>query len=191
MLERQVHLLDPLWRFYLPQVGKLSNHTDNTCKMLGGQGYIICYKVEKLFYSLLITSFYTFRELAMIREQEKAEKRAQVIKHSSRHSRFGGTFTVSNVQSISQRSLIVHSGPSKAVKTATNFDANKQPRKRPKNRRPITEDEMTRRSTLCIRIFLKEFCTQFLENCYNPLMYAVKVSGGLKIFYIEYNLTAK
>ena len=31
-----------------------------------------------------------------------------------------------------------------------------------------------RRSTLSIRMFLKEFCVQFLENCYNPLMAAVK-----------------
>jgi hypothetical protein len=93
-----------------------------------------------------------------------------------RHSRFGGTFTVANVKSISQRDLIVHAGPSKAAAAASNLDAGKQPRKKPRNRRPVEDAEVTRRSTLCIRVFLREFCVQFLENCYNPLMYAVKVS---------------
>ena len=32
------------------------------------------------------------------------------------------------------------------------------------------------RSTLSIRLFLKEFCILFVENCYNSLMHAVKVS---------------
>ena len=111
----------------------------------------------------------------MIREQEKAEKRAQVMKTSSRHSRFGGTFTVANMKSITSNDMIFHQGPSKADKIS--FDHNKKPKKRPKNRKPIKEEELTRKSTLCIRIFLKEFCIQFLENCYNPLMYAVKVRG--------------
>ena len=56
------------------------------------------------------------------------------------------------------------------------FDITKKPKKKPKNRQPIKGQEVSRRSTLSIRLGLKEFCTQFLENCYNPLMYAVKVN---------------
>jgi hypothetical protein len=26
-----------------------------------------------------------------------------------------------------------------------------------------------------VRLFLRDFCSEFLENCYNPLMGAVKV----------------
>ena len=55
------------------------------------------------------------------------------------------------------------------------FDDNKRRRKRPKNRKVIVDPDPSRRSTLSIRLFLKEFCVQFLEHCYNPLMRSVKV----------------
>ena len=90
-----------------------------------------------------------------------------------RHSRFGGTFVVSNVKSISDRNLIYHNSL-KAVHDIE-FDRNKTARKRPKNRRPIVDADVTRRSTLSIRLYLRDFCVQFLDNCYNPLMRAVKV----------------
>ena len=35
--------------------------------------------------------------------------------------------------------------------------------------------DVTRRSTLSIRLYLRDFCLQFLDNCYNSLMRAVKV----------------
>ena len=37
-------------------------------------------------------------------------------------------------------------------------------------------DEHTRRSTLSIRVCMKDFCVEFIKKCYNPLMRAVKVS---------------
>jgi timeless len=78
-----------------------------------------------------------------------------------------------NTKSLSDRELIYH----KPVQDVDNFtlDLNKKPRKRPKNRKPIKDQPIVRRSTLSIRLGLKEFCVQFLENAYNPLMYAVKV----------------
>ena len=83
------------------------------------------------------------------------------------------------MKSISERDVIFHRRLGN-VKDIT-FDHNKPKKKRPKNRAPITAVELTRRSTLSIRVFLREFCVQLLENCYNPLMYAVKVShGGLR-----------
>ena len=113
-----------------------------------------------------------------MREAEKAKKKAAVMKYSSRHSKFGGSFVVSNVKSISDREVIAYK-PVSDVRQLS-FDKNKVPKKKPKNRKPLTETEYTRRSTLSIRVFLKEFCIQFLENCYNPLMSAVKV--GMILF---------
>lgn len=80
---------------------------------------------------------------------------------------------VQNMKSISDRDVIFHKNQ-KDVSNLT-FDINKKPKKKAKNRQPIKEQEVTRRSTLSIRLGLKEFCVQFLESCYNPLMYAVKV----------------
>ena len=77
------------------------------------------------------------------------------------------------MKSISDRDVIFHRRIGNIEDI--NFDHNKPKKKRPKNRAPITEVELTRRSTLSIRAFLREFCVQLLENCYNPLMYAVKV----------------
>lgn len=114
------------------------------------------------------------RELEIIREQERAKKKAKVMQYSSRHSRFGGAFVVSNMKSISEREVITHR-PVKDLKEIS-FDKNKVPKKKPKNRKPLTETEYTRRSTLSIRLFLKDFCIQFIEHCYNPLMSAVKVN---------------
>ena len=78
-----------------------------------------------------------------------------------------------NFKSISDNDLIYHKSHGDVSKI--NLDTNKKPKKKPKNRKPIIDREVKRRSTLSIRLGLKEFCIQFLENCYNPLMYAVKV----------------
>ncbi|XP_060554622.1 protein timeless homolog [Ruditapes philippinarum] len=112
------------------------------------------------------------RELQMVREQEKLQKKANQMKFSSRHSRFGGTFVVKNFKSISDNDLIYHK--SHGDVSRINLDTNKKPKKKAKNRKPIIDRDVKRRSTLSIRLGLKEFCIQFLENCYNPLMYAVK-----------------
>ena len=66
---------------------------------------------------------FPYRELAIVREQEKARKRATQMKYASRHSRFGGTYVVANMKSISDRDVIYHHSVSK-VKDIT-FDQNK------------------------------------------------------------------
>ena len=91
----------------------------------------------------------------------------------NRHSRFGGTFVVKNFKSISENDMIYHKNERDTSRIE--LDAYKKAKKKPKNRKPLTDREVKRRSTLSIRLGLKEFCIQFLENCYNPLMYAVKV----------------
>ncbi|KAH3702475.1 hypothetical protein DPMN_077498 [Dreissena polymorpha] len=92
---------------------------------------------------------------------------------SFRHSRFGGTFAVKNFKLISENDLIYHK--SKCEMEDIYLHANKRPKKKAKNRKPLIDREVKRRSTLSIRLGLKELCIQFLENCYNHLMYAVKV----------------
>lgn len=112
------------------------------------------------------------RELEIIREQERVAKKERARTTSTRHSRFGGTFLLKNVQSISDKEVIFHRSLDKAGNHS--FDITKTPLKISKNRAPIKQVDVVRRSTLSIRLCLKEFCVQFLENCYNPLMSAVK-----------------
>lgn len=51
----------------------------------------------------------------------------------------------------------------------------KNVRRKPKNRLPVVDADPVRRSSYAVRSMLKEFCVQFLEGCYNPIMRAVKV----------------
>ena len=64
-----------------------------------------------------------------------------------RHSRFGGTFYIKNLKSISDRDVIYHS----AVQHSNNitFDQNKEPKKKPKNRMPMRDTTVTRRYCGC------------------------------------------
>jgi timeless len=117
-------------------------------------------------------------EMALLRlresEMEKSRQKFRQIK-STRHSRFGGTFTVANVKSISERTLIIHQ-PLAAVDNI-NFDKDKRPKKLATNKRtPGDLDSVKRRSTLAIRLFLKEFCVELLHGAYNKLMSVVKDS---------------
>ncbi|KAJ8036132.1 Protein timeless-like [Holothuria leucospilota] len=112
-------------------------------------------------------------ELEAIREREREEKRARQLKLSSRHSRFGGTFQVKNLKSISEYDVIYHRKLPKDVNSIS-FELDKPLLKRPKHRLPMQDMTLMRKSTLSIRLFLKDFCLLFLENCYNPMMYNVK-----------------
>ncbi|XP_077562268.1 circadian regulator timeout [Haemaphysalis longicornis] len=113
------------------------------------------------------------RALLQAREVELARKKAQMQARTSRHPRFGGTFTVKNVKGIGESELVTHSNLAKLSQLS--FDRSKQFKAKPKNRRPILEaDDVTRRSTLNIRLFLKGLCTDFLKWCYNPMMRTVK-----------------
>lgn len=46
-----------------------------------------------------------------------------------------------------------------------------------RRRRAAPEAEPPRRSARNVRLFLRHFCQDFLEGCYNRLMLLVKVSG--------------
>nr|AUI80375.1 timeless 2 [Euphausia superba] len=113
------------------------------------------------------------QELLETRRQEAIKKQQQFKKyHGARHSRFGGTFCVQNMKSISDRDIISHK-PLTDVQSI-NFDRTKRSKKIAKNRMPLLDKNLTRRSTLAIRLFLQEFCTEFLSGAYNFIMYIVK-----------------
>ena len=105
-----------------------------------------------------------------MRELEIQKQKFHQIK-SSRHSRFGGTFTLSNVKSISDRNVIYH----RPLTSMDNIDFQKEkkPKRVAKNKR-VTSEDVKRRSTLAIRLFLKEFCVEFLHGAYNNLMSVVR-----------------
>jgi timeless len=110
-------------------------------------------------------------EAARRQEAERAKSRARLAA-TSRHSRFGGTFVLKNVKSITDRELIVQK-PLQNLQDL-NFDEKKRGVKKSKNKLTPTDTEGTHRSTLPVRIFLKEFCVEFLLSAYNQLMGVVR-----------------
>ncbi|CAN7984470.1 unnamed protein product [Ixodes hexagonus] len=112
------------------------------------------------------------KELLRARELELSRKKAQMQSKSSRHPRFGGTFTVKNMKSIGDNALIVRD---RVRLSQLDFDRDKNFRAKPKNKRPATDAATaTRKSTLNIRLFLKGLCVDFLKWSYNPMMRTVR-----------------
>ncbi|XP_070266079.1 protein timeless homolog [Myotis yumanensis] len=111
-------------------------------------------------------------ELEVLRQREMAEKKTRALQRGNRHSRFGGSYIVQGLKSIGERDLIFHKG----LHNLRNYssDLGKQPRRVPKRRQAARELSIQRRSALNVRLFLRDFCSEFLENCYNRLMGLVK-----------------
>ncbi|XP_037534837.1 protein timeless homolog [Nematolebias whitei] len=114
------------------------------------------------------------QELEALRQKEHAEKRSRNLQRGTRHSRFGGSFVVQGLKAIGDKDVIYH-------QNLNNFkhythDLGKAVRRVPKRNRRAQECKDKRRSALNVRLFLREFCVDFLENCYNRLMYLVKES---------------
>ncbi|KAJ8786757.1 hypothetical protein J1605_023415 [Eschrichtius robustus] len=111
-------------------------------------------------------------ELEVLRQREMAEKKTRALQRGNRHSRFGGSYIVQGLKSIGERDLIFHKG----LHNLQNYtsDLGKQPRRVPKRRQAARELSVQRRSALNVRLFLRDFCSEFLENCYNRLMGSVK-----------------
>ncbi|XP_068935540.1 protein timeless homolog isoform X2 [Petaurus breviceps papuanus] len=111
-------------------------------------------------------------ELEILRQRETAEKKNRVLQRSSRHSRFGGSYVIQGLKSIGDRDVVFH-------KSLHNFqtyssDVGKDTRYVPRRRQLAQEPSLQRRSALNVRLFLRDFCSEFLENCYNRLMGLVK-----------------
>ncbi|KAM6215560.1 protein timeless homolog [Rhynchocyon petersi] len=111
-------------------------------------------------------------ELEVLRQREMAEKKTRALQRSNRHSRFGGSYIVQGLKSIGERDVIFHKG----LHNLQNYssDMGKQRRRVPKRRQAAPELSTQRRSALNVRLFLRDFCSEFLENCYNRLMGSVK-----------------
>ncbi|VDN11385.1 unnamed protein product [Dibothriocephalus latus] len=134
-----------------------------------------------------------------LRLREKECKRAALIELNMRHNRFGGTFELLNTKSLSDRPLIYHhdvtaplmcarktfdptdgTEPSGDVSSLTtdvglvDLNLGKSVRRKARNRKPLIERELHRRSIFAVQLYLQNFCWQFLCNCYNPLMNAAR-----------------
>uniref|UniRef100_A0A674BGR9 Timeless circadian clock n=1 Tax=Salmo trutta TaxID=8032 RepID=A0A674BGR9_SALTR len=112
------------------------------------------------------------QELEALRQKEQAEKRSRTLQRGTRHSRFGGSYVVQGLKSIGEKDVIYHRG----LHNVSNYthDEGKAVRRVPKRKLHARDSEGKRRSALNVRLFLREFCVDFLENCYNRLMYLVK-----------------
>uniref|UniRef100_UPI0037E7CBCE protein timeless homolog isoform X1 n=1 Tax=Semicossyphus pulcher TaxID=241346 RepID=UPI0037E7CBCE len=112
------------------------------------------------------------QELEALRQKEHAEKRSRTLQRGTRHSRFGGSYVVQGLKSIADKDVIYH----RNIHHFKNYthDTGKAVRRVPKRNRQAQECKDKRRSALNVRLFLREFCVDFLENCYNHLMYLVK-----------------
>ena len=113
-------------------------------------------------------------DLAALVQRETAEKEAKYKKMTASRSFFRGTFCVKDVKSISDKDLIVHK--SRPDVDAIDFNENKKAKRKSKNNMPLASSDTTRRSTLSIRLMLKEFCLELLNGAYNSLMHVVKDS---------------
>ncbi|XP_031631724.1 protein timeless homolog [Contarinia nasturtii] len=135
------------------------------------------------------------QELISVRKRERAK--VAMKPPTGRHSRFGGTYTIQNMKSISDRDIICHKPLGRAV--AMDFDRDKNKQKRSHR---IAKDEATfeRRSALSIRLFLRQFAIEILQSAFNNMVRQVRrtldrgVSGNddsyllwIIRFFLEFN----
>ncbi|XP_008305173.1 protein timeless homolog [Stegastes partitus] len=114
------------------------------------------------------------QELEALRQKEHAQKRSRTLQRGTRHSRFGGSYVIQGLKAIGDKDVIYH----RNLQNFKNYthDIGKAVRRVPKRNRRAQECKDKRRSALNVRLFLREFCVDFLDNCYNRLMYLVKES---------------
>ncbi|RLU24932.1 hypothetical protein DMN91_003023 [Ooceraea biroi] len=107
--------------------------------------------------------------LVTLRQKELREKVEKMKKYAgSRHSRFGGTYVVQNMKAIGENQMICHK-PYQAIEDLE-FGYNKKRVKRRKDKMGLQDVKQDRTSTISVRLFLKEFCVEFLSGAYNPVM---------------------
>uniref|UniRef100_A0A8C3PNX6 Timeless circadian regulator n=1 Tax=Calidris pygmaea TaxID=425635 RepID=A0A8C3PNX6_9CHAR len=112
------------------------------------------------------------RELEMLRQRELVERRARALQRPSRHSRFGGSYVLQGLKAIGDRDVVFHKGLHNLK--SYSHDLGKETRRVPRRRQAAPEAESPRRSARNVRLFLRHFCQDFLEGCYNRLMLLVK-----------------
>ncbi|XP_050450903.1 protein timeless homolog [Cataglyphis hispanica] len=108
-------------------------------------------------------------KLVALRKKELHEKMDKIKKYAgSRHSRFGGTYIVRNMKATGENQMICHK-PYQKIETLE-FGHNKKRVKRRKDKMGVQDAKVERTSVLSVRLFLKEFCVEFLSGAYNPVM---------------------
>ncbi|XP_025908087.1 protein timeless homolog, partial [Nothoprocta perdicaria] len=112
------------------------------------------------------------RELDALRQRELAERKSRALQRPTRHSRFGGSYVIQGLKAIGDRDVVFHKGLHNL--RSYSHDLGKEPRRVPKRRLAAREAEAPRRSARSVRLFLHGFCQDFLESCYNRLMFLVK-----------------
>lgn len=117
------------------------------------------------------------RSLAEKQQDEQkliaARKREQqmVKPPPARHSRFGGTYVVRNMKSVSDNDLICHQALEKAVQ----MDFSREKAKQKRNFRMAKEEEkIERQSIFSVRLFLREYCIEILTSAYNNMVKQVR-----------------
>ncbi|XP_023244200.1 protein timeless homolog isoform X1 [Centruroides sculpturatus] len=111
------------------------------------------------------------QELLKLRKQEFLRKQASVKLQTSRHSRFGGTFEVKNMKSVSDNNMLYHH----KLQNITSLTYNQKEKKRkPKRNVPMQHVEVKRKSALTVRLCLRDFCKEFLDTAYNLFMKLIK-----------------
>nr|AAQ22497.1 RE03551p [Drosophila melanogaster]AAY33504.1 RE03647p [Drosophila melanogaster] len=109
------------------------------------------------------------QELLAARRRERARRQARPP--PGRHSRFGGTYVVRNMKSVSDRDVICHQALERV--SSIDFDREKQQQKR--SHRHIQEEaQVTRRSAFTVRLCLREYCIEVLRSAYNTLVRQVR-----------------
>uniref|UniRef100_A0A1Y1K941 Timeless N-terminal domain-containing protein n=1 Tax=Photinus pyralis TaxID=7054 RepID=A0A1Y1K941_PHOPY len=112
-------------------------------------------------------------ELLLMRHHENNKKQEKIRKFAgARHSRFGGTYVIKSLQSISEKNYVYHKPLNNL--DSVHFDVEKKKTRTPKNRLPVQEAPTERRSAFGVKLILKEFCTEFINGAYNTFMYYVK-----------------
>ncbi|EDW97197.2 protein timeless homolog [Drosophila yakuba] len=109
------------------------------------------------------------QELLAARRRERARRQARPP--PGRHSRFGGTYVIRNMKSVSDRDVICHQALERV--SSIDFDREKQQQKR--SHRHIQEEaQVTRRSAFTVRLCLREYCIEVLRSAYNTLVRQVR-----------------
>ncbi|KAG5333965.1 TIM protein, partial [Acromyrmex charruanus] len=107
--------------------------------------------------------------LVALRQKELREKIYKVKTYAgSRHSRFGGTYVVQNMKAVGENQMICHK-PYQKIE-AVEFGHDKKRVKRRRDKMSLQDAKEERTSALSVRLFLKEFCVEFLSGAYNPVM---------------------
>ncbi|XP_070072337.1 protein timeless homolog [Drosophila takahashii] len=109
------------------------------------------------------------QELLAARRRERARRQARPP--PGRHSRFGGTYVIRNMKSVSDRDVICHQALERV--TSIDFDREKEHQKR-SHRHVQEEAQVTRRSAFTVRLCLREYCIEVLRSAYNTLVRQVR-----------------